>query len=141
MEKCRFVCVSGQEWKAHSPLFEGYPKYTPDFQQNTAVDLKDFPLRFAQVTHDPSKKGVKQFQISAVEEAPLVPLVPVEDVQPWCNEPTTLEELLDRYIVENKMPASVAGGMLYLTKAATRAGELVDVVPEQKHKLFLAPGE
>ena len=218
---------SVQEWKAGSPLFEGYPKYAPDFQQNTTVDLKDYPLRLAQVTHDPSKKGVKQysfslppsvralysrdsiraedwkqlildfdaksfswhvqitvhnplenmqlclsqsqrfrsifgnpapdqlhrfscpatpllcpcrFQISAVEEAALVPLVPVEDVQPWQNEPSCLEEMLDRYIVENKMPASVAGGMLYLTKAATRAGELVDVVPDQKHKLFLAPG-
>ena len=81
-----------------------------------------------------------RFQISAVEEAALVPLVPVEDVEPWRNEPGTLEEMWDRYIVENKMAASVPGGMLYLTKAATRAGDLVDVVPDQKHKLFLAPG-
>lgn len=81
-----------------------------------------------------------RFNISLPQEPQMVAEdVPVEEVQPWKREPSTLQELLDTYNVENKLTAHVPGGMLYLTKAETRSGEMIDVVPDQKHKLFLVP--
>lgn len=53
-----------QEWKALSPLFSSYQQYQPNFEQNTKLDLKDFPLRFCVVSQDPSKKGVSQYSFS-----------------------------------------------------------------------------
>ena len=70
----------------------------------------------------------------AVVAAP--PAEPERVVEPWKNEPQDLSELLDNYIVENKIPAGIAGGMLYLTRAETRSGEKVDLTGEQKNKLF-----
>ena len=53
-----------QEWKALSPLFSSYQQYQPNFEQNTKLDLKDFPLRFCVVSQDPSKKGVSHYSFS-----------------------------------------------------------------------------
>lgn len=64
---------------------------------------------------------------------------PTENVEPWKQEPATLEEMLDQYVVENKFCSSFAGGMLYLTKSTTRNGERIDVMENQSQKLFFAP--
>lgn len=79
-----------------------------------------------------------RFHITATEDRVVAPVQePVQVVEPWANEPKDLTELLDNYIVENKLPAGAAGAMLYLTKAETRSGERIDTTTEQKHKLFL----
>lgn len=79
-----------------------------------------------------------RFHITATEQRALAPVQePAQVIELWANEPKDLSELLDNYIVENKVPAGAAGAMLYLTKAETRSGERVDLIAEQKHKLFL----
>lgn len=81
---------------------------------------------------------VLRFNISIPQEVQLAPVdEPAAEMEPWKHEPTTLQELLDTYIVENKLTAHIPGGMLYLTKAETRSGEMIDVVQDQKNKLFL----
>jgi len=62
-----------------------------------------------------------------------------EEVTPWENEPSTLQDLLDNYIIENKIVGHTPGMMLYLTKAETRSGERINALPDQQNKLFLAP--
>ena len=56
----------------------------------------------------------------------------------WTSEPTTLQDLLDTYIVEQKVSGRHPGVTLYLTVAAKRDGSVVDVLADQqKYKLFL----
>ena len=54
-------------------------------------------------------------------------MVPAEDIpedpEPWEDEPTTLEQLLDLYVVEGKCNAGVPGGMIYVTNATPQRGE------------------
>lgn len=78
-----------------------------------------------------------RFQTTPViEENSIVPVAVEEEITPWENEPKTVQELLDRYIVEAKFTSSVAGGMLYLTQAQCRDNTAVDTVPNQRYKLF-----
>ena len=56
--------VSVQEWKGGSPIFKCFRQYDPNFEQNTGLKLEDYPLKFCQVTHDPSKKGIHQYVFS-----------------------------------------------------------------------------
>ena len=65
---------------------------------------------------------------------------PEEKVLPWTGEPKDLNEMMDTYIIENKLPAGIAGGMLYITKATARDGASVNILENQKHKLFFALG-
>lgn len=59
---------------------------------------------------------------------------------PWTSEPTTLDALLDTYIVEQKVSARWPGVTLYLTLATRRDGSNVDMLADQqKYKLFLVP--
>lgn len=65
-------------------------------------------------------------------------IVPAEQtvIEPWTNEPATLEELLDQYVVETKICAASPGGMLYLVRAVNRSGEHVNLLEGQKYKLY-----
>lgn len=82
-----------------------------------------------------------RFQISgdiAVEDQ----VVPVEedipqDPEPWKDEPETLEQLLDLYVVEGKCNAGVPGGMIYVTNATRRKEEKpINCIEGQRYKLF-----
>ena len=70
-------------------------------------------------------------------------VVPAEDDEApapkaWTSEPATLEELLDTYIVEQKVSARWPGATLYLTSATRRDGSLSDVLADQqRYKLFM----
>ena len=70
-------------------------------------------------------------------------IVPAEeDAAPapkaWTSEPTTLEALLDEYIVEQKVSARWPGATLYLTSATKRDGSLTDALADQqRYKLFM----
>eukprot|EP00435_Cladocopium_sp_Y103_P024860 s810_g6.t1 len=71
-------------------------------------------------------------------------IVPAEDVDEpapppkWTSEPKSLEELLDMYIVEQKVSGRQPGVSLYLTMASRRDGTMVDALEsQQKYKLFL----
>ena len=68
-------------------------------------------------------------------------LVPVEEppedpVEPW-SEPLTVEELVDKYIIESKFAGRYPGTTLYLTQAKDRSGALHQVEEGQRFKLFL----
>lgn len=83
---------------------------------------------------------VLRFHIGKVEQSIVpVPTEPERAVEPWRNEPKDLNELLENYIIENKFPSSIAGGMLYLTRSETRSGEKIDLIDDQKSKLFFDP--
>lgn len=58
---------------------------------------------------------------------------------PWTSGPSSLEELLDQFLVENKFPGKLPGTTLYLTPAADRSGKVEECVPGQKWKLFMDP--
>lgn len=68
------------------------------------------------------------------------PAPPLEDVapQPFASEPETLDQLLELYVVENKVPARDPGCTLMLTSATRRDGSKVEMVDGQKLKLWLA---
>ena len=70
----------------------------------------------------------------------IVPVAPA-DVDPapaaWTMEPTSVQELLDMYVIENKMSGRVAGTSLWLTAAQRRSGEDFQVTEGQKYKLWL----
>ena len=57
-----------QEWKSGGAIFKTYRKYEPEFQQQTNVKLEDYPLRFCQVSLNPSKKGVAQVAFSLPQQ-------------------------------------------------------------------------
>lgn len=68
--------------------------------------------------------------------------MPAEEVKPpppcFTSEPSTYEVLLDKYIVESKVPGRNPSTTLLLCMAKSRGGELTEVVDGQKWKLFLA---
>ena len=66
---------------------------------------------------------------------------PVEDASPtaFTSEPTTLDDLLERYHVENKMPGRDPGTALLLTHAQDRKGRTSEMQDNQRYKLFLVP--
>ena len=74
--------------------------------------------------------------MAPVEEQ-LVPLAAEEmEVEYWAGEPSTLEELLDQYVVESKFASQCPGGTLYLTAASNRKGEANNCLPNQRYKLW-----
>ena len=68
-------------------------------------------------------------------------IVPVEEEEPeptpFTSEPTNIEDLQAKYLVENKMPGRVPGSTLFLTTAVQRNGEKVEMVEGQSFKLWL----
>jgi len=59
--------------------------------------------------------------------------------EPWTGEPESLEQLLDRYILEAKFSARTAGATLYLMQSRARDGTVTQCTEHQKLKLFIAP--
>ena len=50
----------------------------------------------------------------------------------WTGEPTTVEGLLDRYHIENKIPGRIPATTLYLTLAMGRDGNATEVIENQR---------
>ena len=65
------------------------------------------------------------------EEAPIK--------EPWTGEPDSLDQLLDRYILEAKFSARTPGATLYLVQSRARDGTITQCTEHQKLKLFVAP--
>ena len=59
--------------------------------------------------------------------------------EPWSGEPETIDQLLDRYIVEGKCSGRTAGTTLYLVQCKARDGGVSQALEGQKFKLFLVP--
>ena len=74
-----------------------------------------------------------------VEEESVVPVCMEPELPEWENEPKTVEELLELYVIEGKCPANVPGGMFYLVNSTTRKGEEIDIVKGQRFKLYFVP--
>ena len=90
-------------------------------------ELEYVPMRFCE--NCMATEGELQL-VPAVEAKPPPP--------PFTSEPTTHEALLDKYIVENKVPARNPNTTMLLCMAKSRAGENTEVVEGQRYKLFLA---
>lgn len=60
-----------------------------------------------------------------------------ESVGAWVAEPTTLPGMLEKYIVENKMPGRVPGTTLFIVQAKARDGSIEETVEGQTLKMFL----
>ena len=58
-------------------------------------------------------------------------------VEPW-DEPTTIDTLLDRYVIEGKFAGRSPSTTLYLTLAQDRSGTTTQTTEKQRWKLFLA---
>ena len=70
------------------------------------------------------------------EDTAMVP-APVEpEVVYWEGEPSSCEELLDKYVIESKFAAMVPGGTLYLTPATDRQGVQCNALKDQRYKLW-----
>ena len=59
------------------------------------------------------------------------------DLPAW-DEPKTLDDLTNMYVVENKIAGRSAGTTLYLVQAKSRSGQARDVEENVEFKLFLA---
>ncbi|CAL1172840.1 unnamed protein product [Cladocopium goreaui] len=59
-------------------------------------------------------------------------------IEPWTNEPETLEELMDKYIVEAKFPGRNHGSTMFLVQSKARDGSSHQIIQGQKYKLFVA---
>ena len=59
-------------------------------------------------------------------------------IEPWTNEPETLEELMDKYIVEAKFPGRNHGSTMFLVQSKARDGTSHQIIQGQKYKLFVA---
>ena len=60
-------------------------------------------------------------------------------LEPWVNEPDSVEQLLQKYILEGKFAGRVPGTTLFLVQSRSRDGTYHQVVENQKFKLFLVP--
>ena len=60
-------------------------------------------------------------------------------LEPWVNEPETVEQLLHQYIIEGKFAGRVPGTTLFLVQSKNRDGACHQVIENQKFKLFLVP--
>ena len=59
-------------------------------------------------------------------------------IEPWTNEPETLEELMDKYIVEATFPGRNHGSTMFLVQSKARDGSSHQIIQGQKYKLFVA---
>ena len=60
-------------------------------------------------------------------------------LEPWVNEPESVDQLLHHYIIEGKFAGRVPGTTLFLVQSKNRDGTYHQVVENQKFKLFLVP--
>ena len=60
-------------------------------------------------------------------------------LEPWVNEPETVEQLLHQYIIEGNFAGRVPGTTLFLVQSKKRDGGYHQVIENQKFKLFLVP--
>lgn len=76
------------------------------------------------------------------EETAIVPAEEQEEehVSFWASEPKSYEELMDKYILEAKCPGRSPGTTLLLVGVQQRDGSTTEVLPNQKHKLFIVSG-
>lgn len=70
--------------------------------------------------------------VAKQEEEPVVK----EKVVPW-EEPSTIDMLQDRYIVEGKFSGRTPGTTLFLVHSKRRDGIVDQVTENQRFKLFL----
>lgn len=63
---------------------------------------------------------------------------PEDDLPTW-EEPETIEDLNQEYVLENKLAGKTAGTSLYIVQSQRRNGTLKDVQPRQAYILFLVP--
>ena len=59
------------------------------------------------------------------------------DFEPFDGEPSSLEQLVDLYIVESKCAGRVAGTSMYITLAPFRNGVRKNCTEDQEFKVFL----
>ena len=79
--------------------------------------------------------------MAPIQSEAIVPAEAEEPAHPtWASEPKTLDELLDQHVIETKVSGRHPGTSLFLAVATSRNGALVDALPDQKYKLFLAHG-
>ncbi|CAK8990644.1 unnamed protein product [Durusdinium trenchii] len=122
------------------------------------VDPTAYPMRLVKLDFDvnPSKKGWDKIKLSippatrgrygkgnaAEMQAAFIAkqekdAPPPMKIVPW-EEPSTIELLMDRYVIENKISGRSPGTTLILVNAKRRDGTLDQVGPDQQFKLFLA---
>ena len=59
-----------------------------------------------------------------------------KSIEPWTGEPESLDELQDRYVIENKFSGRTAGTTLYLVQCRGRDGSTSQALENQRFKLF-----
>ena len=71
----------------------------------------------------------QQQMVIADEEEPTLP--------PWTLEPKTLDQLLEHYIVENKLPGRSPSTTIFIVQAKARGGTTTECLENQTKKMFL----
>ena len=64
---------------------------------------------------------------------------PEQDLPTWEKEPTTIDELMDKYLLETKVSGKTPGTTLFVVQSKARDGTVEDVHGDQDFKLFLVP--
>lgn len=129
----------GPEWRQYLADFD--KKFLRLLTQNQNDTKYEVFMPNGQLT---SKHFVSpRFDVNAAppETSAVVPHTEddVEVEESW-SEPSTLEELMNQYVMEAKMAGKVSGTSVYVVPASRRDGSESEIVPSQKFKLFLAPG-
>lgn len=57
-----------------------------------------------------------------IASAPVEPVMP--ELPPWTGEPTTIDQLQDRYLVEAKITGRLSGTTLFVVMAKDRSGKI-----------------
>ena len=58
-------------------------------------------------------------------------------IEPWTGEPESLNELVDKYVIENKFSGRIPGTTLYLVQCRARDGSTSQALENQRFKLFI----
>lgn len=80
-----------------------------------------------------------RFGGTAVAPPPIEPPAPEPVLEAWKNDATTIQQIMDNYIIEAKIPGRHPGTTLFIVHAEDRAGKFSDFLDGQKYKLFIAP--
>ena len=97
----------------------------PTNPQNNKTSPPSAATRFCQGI----SPAALESQIVPVEEEPAPPK--------FTSEPTTLAELQDMYVIENKVPGRQPGSTLMITAAQRRDGSKHEMVENQPFKMWL----
>lgn len=60
-------------------------------------------------------------------------------VEPWTGEPESMEQLMERYVIEAKFVGRTVGTTMILVHAKGRDGSYHQCLEGQRLKLFIAP--